>query len=185
VQTEGPHLDVIPTGPGQARRLERPGLKLDRARWLADGRQVVVRASAKDGAPRLYLLDLEGIATRPVTPEGLAVGDSGWAVSPDGAMVAVSAGQRLELFPVGGGAGRRVPAGSDGWSVVSWAEKGLLVSEDPLSIGTVFRVDPATGRRDTWADIRPQDPAGMMHLMLRSLVAAPDGRSYGYSWHRR
>jgi hypothetical protein len=77
-----------------------------------------------------------------------------------------------------------VPGGSDNSSVAGWIESGLLVSEDPLSIGTVFRVDPATGRRDTWADMRPQDPAGIMHLMLRSLVVTPDGRGYGYSWHR-
>jgi hypothetical protein len=128
------------------------------------------------------VLDVDGSATRPVTPEGLAVGDSGWAVSPDGAMVAVSAGQGLELFPIAGGAGRRVPGSSNNWSVVGWTENGLLVSEDSLSVGTVFRVDPAKGRRDTWADIRPQDPAGIMNLV--SLAVTPDGRGYGYSWHR-
>jgi Protein kinase domain len=99
-------------------------------------------------------------------------------------MVAVSAGQRLELFPIAGGVARRVPGDSGSWSVVGWIESGLLVSEDPLSVGTVFRVDPGTGRRDTWADIQPQDPAGIMNLNLGSLVVTPDGRGYGYSWRR-
>jgi hypothetical protein len=67
---------------------------------------------------------------------------------------------------------------------VGWIESGLLVSEDPLAGGVVFRVDPATGQRDMWADIEPQDPAGIMSLDLSSLVVTPDGRGYGYTWHR-
>jgi hypothetical protein len=90
VQTEATHLDLIPTGPGQARRLNRPGLSPLDARWVADGQHVVVRARPEGGQPRLYLLDLEGRTTRPVTPEGVAVGRTGWAVSPDGTMVALS-----------------------------------------------------------------------------------------------
>ena len=46
------------------------------------------------------------------------------------------------------------------------------------------RVDPATGRRETWADLQPQDPAGIMNLNLSMLVTTPDGRGYGYTWHR-
>ncbi len=119
----------------------------------------MVRARPENGEPRLYLLDLDGRTTRPVTPEGLAVGLAGWVVSPDGTMVAVSAGQRLQLIPTAGGPARGVPEASDRWSVLGWIEGALLVSEDPVAGGTVLRVDPATGRRDTWANIQPQDPA--------------------------
>ena len=59
-----------------------------------------------------------------------------------------------------------------------------MVAEDPEAGGTVFVVDPATGRRDTWADITPRDPAGIMNLNLATLVTTPDGRGYGYTWHR-
>jgi dipeptidyl aminopeptidase/acylaminoacyl peptidase len=176
-------MGVIPTGAGEAFRLERPGLNLQGARWLPDGQHVVVRAQSGDGAARLYLLDLQGQVTRPVTPDGLDVGSLGWAVSPDGAMVAVSTGERLELIPIAGGAARRVPDASDGWIVVGWIESGLLLLEAPER-GTVFRVDPATGRRDQWADIQPQDPAGIMNLDVRRLVVTPDGRGWGYTWHR-
>ena len=179
-----PHLGVIPTGPGEASRLERPGLRLLDARWLAHGRNVVVRAQPVNGPPRLFVMDVEGSSTHPVTPEGLAIGETGWAVAPDGATVAVSAGERVELFPVAGGQSRSVPGDPGGWSAVGWIDSGLLVSEDPAAISTVFRVAPATGRRDTWADIRPQDSAGIMNLHLGTLVVTPDGRGYGYSWHR-
>ena len=99
-------------------------------------------------------------------------------------MVAVSTEQGVKLFPLGGGPERLVPASSARSTVVGWIEPGLLISEDPLAGGVVQRVDPATGRRDTWADIQPQDAAGIMSLDLNGLVAMPDGRSYGYSWHR-
>jgi Tol biopolymer transport system component len=179
-----PHLDVIPTGPGEALRLERPGLTLLRARWLADGRNVVVLGEPEGGERRLYVLDVEGTTTRPLTPDGLAVDTTGWSVSPDGTMVAVSTARGPELFPIAGGESLRVPGGSERWRVVGWIESGLLVSEDPAAGGTVFRVDPATGQRDTWDDIQPRDPAGIMNLNLGTLAVTPDGRGYGYTWHR-
>jgi tRNA A-37 threonylcarbamoyl transferase component Bud32 len=184
VQANGaPHFEVVPTGPGEASRMARPGLTLLQARWLPDGQRVVARARANDGAARLYVLDVAGTAVRQVTPDGVEVGGDGWVVAPDGTTVALSNGQRVELLPIAGGGARRVPGSTDRWRVVGWIDDGLLVSEDAAT-GTVFRVDPATGRRDAWADIAPQDPAGIMNLDLGSLVTTPDGRGYGYTWHR-
>ena len=178
------HFDVVPTGPGETVRLERPGLALMGARWLPDGANLLVRARTASGATHLYVMEVQGKATRQVTPAGIDVRSGGWAVSPDGALVAVSGGRELAIFPTSGGEPRRVPSASDRWTVVGWIEGGLLVSEDPAAGGTVHRVDPATGRRDMWADIQPQDPAGIMNLDLGTLVTTPDGRGYGYNWHR-
>ena len=99
-------------------------------------------------------------------------------------MVAVSTSRGPELFPLAGGPVRSVPGASGGWRVVGWIETGLLISENPTAGGPVFRVDPATGQRNPWADIQPRDPSGIMTLSLTSLVVTPDGRSYGYFWHR-
>jgi hypothetical protein len=183
VQTASTHLDLIPTGAGSSRRLEPPGLTLLGARWLPDGQRVLVRARTGQGPARMYVLDVEGNAVSPVTPEGLAV-PSGWARSPDGTMVAVSTPNGPELFAIAGGPGRQVPGASGRWRVVGWIESGLLISDDPLGGGAVSRVDPATGRRESWANIQPQDPAGIMSLNLATLVTTPDGRGYGYTWHR-
>ena len=68
--------------------------------------------------------------------------------------------------------------------MLAWIESGLLVSDNPAAGGIVFRLDPATGKRDIWADIEPQDPAGIMTLNHNTLVVTPDGGSYGYGWHR-
>ena len=177
-----PRFDVIPTGAGEAFRMERPGLALLDVRWLPGGQRVVARARPGEGPPRLYLLDVVGSAVRPVTPASLAIGS--WALSPDGTMVAVSTGERIELFPTAGGASRPVPGDNGAWTVVGWIESGVLVSDRPEEGSSVFALDPVTGRRVVWAEVRPQDPAGIMSLGLGGLVVTADGRSYGYSWHR-
>jgi hypothetical protein len=183
-RTASPHLDLIPTGAGSARRLELTGLALLDARWLRDGRRLIVRAQAGQGLPRLYAADVDGTAATAITPEGLRVDGAGWRASPDGTMVAVSTPNGPELFPVSGGSARRLPGAARGSGVVGWIESGLLVSDDPEAGGMVFRVNPSTGQRDPWADFRPTDPAGIMILNLATLVTTPDGRGYGYGWHR-
>ncbi|HEY9226973.1 MAG TPA: hypothetical protein VIP11_10020, partial [Gemmatimonadaceae bacterium] len=139
---------------------------------------------AQSGPTRLYELGVEENATRAVTPDGLDVSGASWVMSPDGSMIAVSSEKQLDLFLVAGGDARHVPGALPSWRVVGWIERGLLVSEDPMAGGVVFSVDPATGRREAWADIKPRDPAGIMNLNLNTLVTTPDGRGYGYSWHR-
>lgn len=96
----------------------------------------------------------------------------------------MSTGERIEVFPVAGGAARAIPGDSSTWSVVGWIDSGVLVSRQPEEGGQVFSVDPATGRREEWSDIQPRDPAGIMSLDLATLVVTPDGRGYGYTWHR-
>jgi Tol biopolymer transport system component len=182
---KGQYMDIVPTGPGPTRKLERPGLALLDARWLPDGGRVVVRAQASDKAPaRLFVLDVDGAGTHPVTPEGLAVQRPGWALSPDGTSVALSTTDGVAVFPVGDGSARTVPGSTGGWTVVGWITSGILVSDDPVAGDTVHRLDPTSGRRDTWVTIQPKDPAGVMNMNHGSLVVTPDGRGYGYSWHR-
>ena len=173
----------MPTGAGQAQRVERAGLTLGRSRWLPDGRNIVA-LGRQAGRPRLYLLDVGGTATRAITPESLAVGNAGWAVSPDGAAVAVTTGGGIEIFPLDGGPSRAVPGGAAPATVLAWIDSGLLVSDDPVAGGNVFRLDATTGTRDVWMAIQPQDAGGIMNLDHSSLVVTPDGRGYGYSWHR-
>ena len=123
------------------------------------------------------------------SPEAFAAGESGWtwAVSPDGAALAVSGANGVELFPVAGGASRTVPGSSASWSVLGWIEDGLLVTENLTARGAVVRVDVATGQRHDWTKIEPRDPTGIMNFfdvnpsMFR---VTPDGRGYGYTAHR-
>ncbi len=185
----GGSLDIVPTGAGQASRIERSGFRFLRARWLTDERRVVALAQRGGEAPRLYVLEVAGDDMLPVTPEGFQVGDGGWtwAVSPDGSTLAVVGASGVELFPLAGGASHVVPGSSPSFSVLGWIENGLLVTESRAAAGAVLRVDPATGQRSDWATIKPQDPTGVMNFFdvnPAMFVVAPDGRSYGYTAHR-
>ena len=46
----------------------------------------------------------------------------------------------------------------------------------------VERLDLATGRRTPWKQLAPADPAGVGSLS--SILIAPDGKSYVYSYSR-
>jgi hypothetical protein len=48
--------------------------------------------------------------------------------------------------------------------------------------GEIYKVDIRTGRQESWKNILPRDPAGIMVLV--SFRVTPDGRSQAYTWHR-
>jgi hypothetical protein len=167
---DGTYLSILPTAAGAVRRLARPGFRMLGGRWLGSAREVVAWAREGEDVARLFLLDVEGTATRPLTPEGRAVGRRGWAVSPDGAGVALSGSGGIELFPVAGGAPRLVPGDTTSLQVIGWIQDGLLVSESPAESGVISLLDPATGMRRPWNTIEPQDPTGIMNHDLATLV---------------
>ncbi|MEY2855227.1 MAG: hypothetical protein RL030_2359, partial [Pseudomonadota bacterium] len=74
----GTTLDVVPTGAGETRRLPGAGLSYSDARWLPDGKQIVVRAAEQGRRNRLFKMALPEGPPEPITPEGI----DGWAVSP-------------------------------------------------------------------------------------------------------
>jgi len=180
----GPAAEVLPTGAGDSRRLDVPGLNILGARWLPDGRRVVARAEEQGRPARLYVLDADGGPPAPVTPESLRVG-AFWSMSPEGTIVGLSTEQGIELHAV---AGERVPQLVPGTSassrIIGWIGAGILVSDDPYESGTVFRADPATGQRVVWKEMSQRDPTGIMNMSLGTLVVTPNGHSYGYGWHR-
>ena len=47
----------------------------------------------------------------------------------------------------------------------------------------VYRVDISTGRRELWKELGPADLAGV--TSITSIVIAPDGRSYAYTYSSR
>ena len=54
-----PYLELLPTGAGESRRLPGNGLGYYGARWLPDGKRIIVWAVEPGHQARLYLHDLE------------------------------------------------------------------------------------------------------------------------------
>jgi dipeptidyl aminopeptidase/acylaminoacyl peptidase len=177
----GSSIDMVPTGAGQSRRLLQ-GQVYASARWLPDGRGILIKMSVQSGPWLLYRLDLQKGEPRPVTPDPVRE----WVLSPDGTTIAAtSVRQGVHLYSLGGDAVRTVPGTNGREELIGWIREGLLVTRrwDPASPrGEVHLLDPGTGRQRSWANILPGDDAGIM--LMGTFVATPDGSAQVFTWHR-
>ena len=176
------YLELVPIGPGEARRLPENGLRYINAHFLPDGERLIVRAVESGHAAKLYVMDLQGGRPTPLTPEGIFW----WTVSPDGSTIAARAATTpIRLYPVDGSASRDISGFSALEVPIGWIRDGLLVTrpDDPRSpFGEVYRVDVTTGRTEPWKNILPRDRSGIMGLgMFR---ATPDGRTQVHTWFK-
>jgi eukaryotic-like serine/threonine-protein kinase len=175
-----PYLDLLPTGAGEQRRIEIPGMQFRSVRWLPDGERIVASVVQEGRGAALCVIPLSGGSPRVITPEGAPLGP--WAVAPDGSAVAVTSGEaEARIYSIAGEEPRPIIGLAENDRVRAWAEQGLLVT-DGETLDTFFVVDPASGQRERWRQLLPTDAAGIMNT--GNLVVTPDGRSYGYWWHR-
>ena len=180
--TPSPYLELLPTGAGEPRRFAVNGLAYFGARWLPNGKRIIVSAVESGRQTRLFLHDLGPGRPAAITPEGV----SAWVVSPDGSTIAARGPDpTIRLYDLDGSAPRQVPGLTGGEVPVGWITDGLLVMRpgDPVSpLGEIYRIDTRTGRQDVWKNILPRDRAGIMNML--SFRVTPDGLSLAYTWHR-
>jgi dipeptidyl aminopeptidase/acylaminoacyl peptidase len=173
---------MLPTGAGEPRRFPGNGVLYSGAAWLPDGKRIIVSATEPGHQRRLYLQELDQGRPVPLTPEGV----TSWVVSPEGSTIAARGPTpAIRLYPVDGSAPRELPGVTGREVPIGWIGDGLLIRRpgDPGSPrGEIYRVDLRTGRQESWKNILPRDPAGIMNLV--SFRVTPDGRSQAYTWHR-
>jgi eukaryotic-like serine/threonine-protein kinase len=174
---------LLPTGAGEARPVVSPGLEqIAWARWLPDGKRMVLTGNQAGRPGRVYVHDLGGGAPVPVTPEGSAFL---LPHAPDGHHVlSTDADGRVLLYSFEGEAPRVVPGIEPGEVPLRWSGDGRYLfvrrrDDPPLRID---RLEVASGRREGWLSFVPADPAGV--LAISSVLLTPDGRSYVYTYHR-
>ena len=157
-------LILLPTGAGQARRLERgPIESYQSARFLPDGKRILFAGSEKGRRARLYVQDLAGGAPRPVTAEGAGAGFHGVVVSPDGRFATGPApGSGFARYPLEGGSPLPIEGLAEGEFPVQWTADGrsLFVYRIGDVPARIFRLDLSTGRRELWKELIPPDLAG-------------------------
>ncbi len=177
-----PQLVILPTGPGEPRRLPRGDLEAyESAAWFPDEKRVLVVGNEAGKASRCYLQDLAGGPPRPLTPEGTANGSlspSGLQilyVRPDGAWFAQ---------PVSGGTAQPVPGLTKEDRLIRWsAEGGSVYVFRPAAMPfRIERADLASGRRTLLREAAPADRAGVLYST--GVALTEDTRSYAYSYQR-
>jgi hypothetical protein len=185
----GTALAVLPTGAGEPRDIPRGAVRsyLD-ARYLPDGRRVLMSASEEGRARRLFVQELPDGLPKPITPEGIFTEYT--FTTPDGAWV--PAGSNFEeapfaLYPIAGGDPRPIPGLEKGDQPLRFSADGhrLFVRYGYAADRTKARialVDLNSGRRQPWKVLGPADPAGVTSVEL--VYPTPDGNAYVYVYDR-
>ena len=183
--TDLSELHMLPTGVGEARRIEGPLVESYQwAGFLPDGKQILFAGREKGRAARLFVQDLEAGARgpRPVTPEGAGAGYLGHVISPDGRFVTgPGGGSGFLIYPVKGGTPVPIAGLLEGEVPVQWSADGqFLYVYRPIEIpARIFRLELSTGRRAPWKELLPDDLTGVNVTTV--VVLTRDGRSYAYT----
>jgi serine/threonine protein kinase len=180
-------LILLPTGPGEARKLNPGGIQQFASYgWLPDGKEVYF--SGDDGQGwRSYIQDLEGGAPRAITP-GISVKlpyYESHRIPPDGKLIfARDMNGKAWLYPLAGGESHAIPGLSPDDIWITWSADGrsAYAYDDQKTFVSIYRLDVATGRRSLVATLGPSDAAGV--TSFDSVALTPDGKSYAYSYNR-
>jgi hypothetical protein len=178
-------LLLLPTGPGETRRLGRPGIVASAASFLPGGERLVLSGSVEGGGARLYTFDLATAQLAPISPEGITAYFCAVA-SPDGRFAFATGPEgKLTLYPIGEGEARAVPGTTPDDIPIRWTADGKAIFVRSVSgvPSKVERVEVATGARTPWLELVPPDPAGVQGIGPIHMSA--DGRSYVYSYRRK
>jgi Tol biopolymer transport system component len=181
-----PHLTLLPTGAGDSRDLPGAGIvRYDAASFFPDGKRILIAAEEKGKPPRTYIQDVAGGPPRPFAEEGMR----GWLVSPNGQEIAGTTLEGLQLIYRVDGTGRAKPI--DGAQptdqLVQWSADGetMIVRGEEKMPMTLYRIDLATGRRERWKELAPQDLTGFVEFgsATGGLQVTPDLRFYAYNYY--
>ncbi len=182
-------LVLTPTGPGQGRVIDLPGVEaVGGANWFPGEERILVWASRPGEAFRGYIIDLPNGSPRPVTPFGVTpplFSSASHSLSPDGRLLTATGGELgLALYPVDGGEPRAAPGALVTDVPIAWTDGGrsLLVRTPGELPALVHRLDLQTGLRDPWKELMPLDPSGVLEIL--GVVTTPDRRFYAYTYLR-
>jgi tRNA A-37 threonylcarbamoyl transferase component Bud32/Tol biopolymer transport system component len=170
---------ILPTGPGEVRRLDAAGLRHEWVEWLPDSSRVLVVGVTADGKARSYVRAAAGGAPAPVTPEGVR----GTRVSPDGRSVIAMRGAEAWRYPIDPpGDPVRLASLEPGDAVVRWSPDGRSLWFRRLGPHgqsfALLRVDSATGRVMETREVRLFESGA---AFLDPVALAADAQSYAYT----
>jgi len=176
-------LVILPTGPGQLKRLPSDGMTHVSAVWFPDGRRFVFSGFEPNHAVRLFVQDMSGSKPRPITPEGVL--EFGFAITPDEKSLAnVGPDQLGYIYPIEGGDPRPIAGWTKGDRPIAWDSdnRSLFMYNYHELPARVFRLDTVTGKKTLWKQLMPGDAAGIDHIA--PILMAADKKSYVYGYGR-
>ncbi len=182
--TTDQQLVIYPTGPGEAKPLAFPTLRISDAVWLADNRRFLMIAAEPGHGSRVYLVDSEGGVPRPVTPEGFGTGGAGRRVQPIDAKRFLARGLDGGTFLCSseGATPVAVPGlGPPDFVVSASAREGWVYVRRGRELpARLVLFELSSGREERIKEIMPAELTGIVGLY--GLRMTRDGRNYAYSY---
>jgi eukaryotic-like serine/threonine-protein kinase len=177
-------MSLIPVGPGETRPLTGDLALQSNALGFMPGDQAIYFGNNDGKGWRMYVEDLTGGATRPVTPVISMITHyfESHVVSPDSKRIfARDLSGRGMLYPIAGGEGRPVPGWQQPDIWVTWSSDGRMayLYDDQKTYATVYRLDLSTGKREQVLTLGPGDPGGITSIV--NVRMTDDGKTYAYS----
>ncbi|HET7207256.1 MAG TPA: WD40 repeat domain-containing serine/threonine protein kinase [Terriglobales bacterium] len=170
-----------PTGAGEARTVTHDQIDHGDGIFLPDAKRVLFYGREPGRPARLFLLDLDTGATRPITPEGVA----GYALSPDGKYVVAKSKQAWLRWPIESGDPTPVTGLKAGETPIAWTADGrqlYLIIPAEARPRRVYLFDIATGKRTLWKSLGPADWTGAGAASVPYISG--DGKHYVYTLSR-
>lgn len=177
IEKPNPRWVIYPTGTGSPRELPAHGIRSIKAvSFQRDGKSLIFIGSEGEKEDRVWIQGLDGSAPKPITPEGVTGLDTWPFLSPDGRsfLAREKAGWGILDLRSPEAPARRVAGLEEGERLIQWTPDGRFYASRPGSFPIeVWKLDPATGKRQTWKVI---NPAGYVGVEGSSIRFSADGR---------
>jgi len=179
---ENTHLNVIPLGAGQPRKIEGNGFAYQWVQIFPDGKKLLVNGSLPGKGMGLYTQSIDGGPLTALNPE-LTLDYP--KISPDGTRIAAATRKhQIALISANGGTPEYLPM--DNMHVpVKWSADGnrlLIRSEDTEGATSLEWVDLKTGKTTVWRRLKGPDGE---NESIGSSTISQDEKTYVYSAQRR
>jgi dipeptidyl aminopeptidase/acylaminoacyl peptidase len=186
----GPEAFLVPTGPGQSSPLETAGLtRGGEMGFFPDSRRIWFLAAERGQVGRrAWVKDLSGGKPRAFTPSGIVLP----LLAGDGRFLcARAADDDWYLYSTETGESRKVVGLLPGESPTQWTADGKLLyvrsanephPGEPAMATHLHRLDPWTGRRELWKELRPVNP--LTGGTIGRILFSADGKTCVYTHHR-
>jgi len=180
-------LSALPTGPGQERPIDVQGMDIAAARWLRDGKRLVVNGRRSADADYHFFINPEGSTTFTQLSDAPLNARRLFLLSPEDRWVAtLDKDDHLLVLSTRDGAVLRLPeAGPDalprGWSADGhlWVSRG---GDRTPVVARLLKLDIERHKVLEERSVRPAEPSGAIYL--RDLAISPDGRTVAYIYGR-
>jgi eukaryotic-like serine/threonine-protein kinase len=180
-----PEVELLPTGPGEARRWVNSSIEgYSGMGWTPDSQHIIFSGNEPGHSSRFYVQDAKGGAVQPVSPEGF---DSKLTlpVSPDGKQfVALNQNTKAwNLCQLEDAKCAPLQGGEDDDSPLQWSlDRKYLYVAVQYPVSSIWRIELSTGHRQLWKRVTPGDSVGALEVIPASIT--PDGKSFATQYDR-